>query len=406
MTRLLRRQDGSALVPAMMVMFMFLITGFAVVSNVETQARDTGRERARESSFQLAEGVLNSAIYRLSQQWPTVADTAPVVCNRTIVDWDCPSDAYLQNVFNTPDFSRWTTNVNWTVHVRDNGGNFRNFYSDQVLTNQPTYDAAGNPDGSADQKMWVRAQALVNGRRRTLVALIKAENLASGLPTNKTLVAGYFETTNNGNKDIIDNGANGDVVVRCGSGGPVTNGINDCAEFEANKGQVTPLRITSDAAFPPALSPEALEQLRELAFVQGNLYSSGCPASLEGDNAGEVVFIEDAGAGCTYTSNGLYNKPNTPGVVVVAKGGIILRGTSQFHGVMYFANTNNSNGILLDLGGDARIIGGVLIDGPGGALLGSSKKNLQFDPAAASNVQMFGTAGIVQNSFREIRATN
>ena len=401
----LRRQDGSALVPAMMVMFMFVITGFAVISSVETQSRDSGRERTRESSFQLAEGVLNSAIYRLSQQWPTAADPAPPVCNRAVADWDCPADAYLQNVFNTPDFSRWATQVNWTVHVRDNGGAFRNYYSDQVLTSQPLYDAGGNPDGSSDQKMWVRAQALVNGRRRTLVALIKAENLQSGLPTNKTLVAGYFETTNNGNKDIIDNGANGDVVVRCGTGGAITNGINDCAEFEANKDQVTPLRITSDPAFPPALSPETLDQLRELAFVQGNLHP-GCPPSLEGDKPGEVVFIEDAGAGCTYSSNGLYNRPNAPGSVVVLKGGISLGGTSQFHGVMYFVNANNSNSVLLNLGGDARIIGGVLIDGPGGALLGSSKKNLQFDPTAAQSLQVFGTAGMVQNSFREIRASS
>jgi Tfp pilus assembly protein PilX len=407
MTRRIEHQDGSALVTAMLVMFMFLITGFAVISNVETQTRDSGRERTRESSFQLAEGVLNSAIYRLSQTWPGQVGTAfPAQCTIGVPSQNCPSDQYLRNAFNTPDFKRWGTNVRWSVQVRDNGGAYRNYYSDAILANQPSFDAAGNADGTADQKMWVRAQALVGGRRRTLVALIKAENLQSGLPTNKTLVAGYFETTNNGNKVIVDNGANGDIVVRCGSGGAITGNVNDCAEFQANKGQVTPLRITSDTAFPPALSPESLDAVRALAQAQGNYYQ-GCAPSLQGDVPGEVVFIEDAGSsGCSYTSNSQFNTPTQRGAVVIAKGKLTLGGTSDFYGVIYPANVNDSNAVLLSLQGNAVVHGGALIDGRGGAALGSSKNNLVFDGNAASALKIFGTAGIVQNSFREINATS
>jgi hypothetical protein len=53
-----------------------------------------------------------------------------------------------------------------------------------------------------------------------------------------------------------------------------------------------------------------------------------------------------------------------------------------------------------------------VIDGPGGIVVGSSNGsnrcdgNIHFDANADDNLRAFGTAGIVQNSFREIVASN
>ena len=56
---LLSRQDGNALVTALLVMFLFTILGVTTLTLVDQQQKESGRERVRESSFALSEGVLN-----------------------------------------------------------------------------------------------------------------------------------------------------------------------------------------------------------------------------------------------------------------------------------------------------------------------------------------------------------
>ena len=43
-----------------------------------------------------------------------------------------------------------------------------------------------------------------------------------------------------------------------------------------------------------------------------------------------------------------------------------------------------------------------MVDGNGGVLAGSSGTNIVFDPRAFDGARSFGTAGIVQNTWREI----
>ena len=73
-TRLLDAR-GSALVPALLIMGVMLTSGIALVALTEGNQRDSRREREREAAFQLAEGVLNAQIYRLSTQWPSAEST-------------------------------------------------------------------------------------------------------------------------------------------------------------------------------------------------------------------------------------------------------------------------------------------------------------------------------------------
>ncbi|MGH2944870.1 MAG: hypothetical protein ACRDPC_01115 [Solirubrobacteraceae bacterium] len=392
LTRRIDDERGNALVISLFVMMVLLAFGIATAVMVEGDQRDSLRERTRESSFQITEGVLNAQIYQLSTRWPgATEDPYPAACGTADTEDDCPNGASISANFTSGDYAAGTE---WTTQVRDNGGTSANFWSDALLTSQPSYDA------NDDNFVWVRATATVRGRQRTLVALVEAENTTLNFP-RATLVSGHFEVSNNGNKVIIDtNGeANefspGDIIVRC----PLTDPT--CADYDASKGQISPNTIDSNPDQPRAVAIEVLDQLREQAKADGNYYT-GCAPSLAGDKPGEMVFMEDA-TGCQWNANATYNTATEPGYVVIASGGIAkINGTATFHGIIYHANVDNQTGYLITLEGNVSIYGSIVIDGPGGLSAGSSKVNLVYDPNVFNGFRAFGTAGIVQNTFREI----
>ena len=57
MKRRLASERGSAVVTALLVTMLFMTLGIAALGFVDTQQRESGRERVRDSSFVLAEGV-------------------------------------------------------------------------------------------------------------------------------------------------------------------------------------------------------------------------------------------------------------------------------------------------------------------------------------------------------------
>ena len=72
--------------------------------------------------------------------------------------------------------------------------------------------------------LWVQARAVVRGRPRNLVALLKREQFAEAFGASNAVTAGSFETTNSGNKTIID-ATGSQVVVRCTTDGRVLHGL-------------------------------------------------------------------------------------------------------------------------------------------------------------------------------------
>jgi Tfp pilus assembly protein PilX len=406
-----RDEAGNALVIALVVMGLLTTLGLALLKQVDSEQEEGGRQRARESSFQVAEGALNAQIFQLSTRWPDSSTPYPTACDQgTMGQQDCPSTNAMVSTFQNVDQAKSTA---WTTHVRDNDPVQPNYWSDSLLSGA-AYDANG------DGYVWVRATALVNSRRRSLVALIKAEKtMIPPAGGSHALVAGYFRTSNDGNKVIIDtDGAsdqftNGDVVVRC----PFTDANPpepNCAEYitEKNNDQVSPERVFSNAD-QPGLSPEQLAAVRTAAKAAGNYYDStytGCPP-LVGDKPGETVFIEQLPpSGCTYNGNDDYNTAAKPGVVVIGKGKIYLLGNAIFYGLLYHANLDpaHETEVLIDLGGNCTVVGAVSVDGPGGVYAGSSKTNIVFDGNVFTNFEglnRYGTASIVPNTFREIVAT-
>ena len=73
--------------------------------------------------------------------------------------------------------------------------------------------------------------------------------------------------------------------------------------------------------------------------------------------------------------------------------------------MIYHANTDNRTDTVVDLNGNTQVFGAITIDGPGALMAGSSKENVVYDPNVIGGLQGFGTASIVQNTFREIHGT-
>lgn len=380
-------ERGFALVTAIMVVAIMLALGifaYAYVGSQTSQARD---ERVRETAFNLGESALNSAANFLSTKWPTPTSPYPSSCTQASTSASCPSPT---GVTGGQTGTQWS----WTTEVHDNGAPSASYYSDTTTRAQPGYDANG------DGNLWIRASALTHGRQRTIVGLVNSRPVLASFPQN-VVTAGYFGTSNNGNKVIVDTQGSASqpsvLAVRCNSSGNPPNG---CLNYNPSKGQVSPDTAQDDYTGGDALSSSDIGALRQRAQSLGSYYSS-CPSSL----TGTLVFIEGP-ASCSYTGNSNFNSASGtspgPGFLVIANGTLSLGGGVTYYGLVYAANAQNSTGYVVSLGGNSAIIGAVAVDRGGGVLAGSSKTNLVFDGTVFNSVTVNGAVTLIQNGWREI----
>jgi Tfp pilus assembly protein PilX len=405
MTRTLRQDDGWALVTAVIVLMLMMMIGLATYSTVDLQTRQSKTERNRESSFNLGEGALQEQGYVLGFNWPGTAANAYPTCSSggTTTLGKCPQPQYLAGGnFSQADYSSGTS---WTTVVRDDPGGSE-FYDGTVDTAacQGGGAAPCSWDANGDGKVWVRASSTTRGKTRTLVALLKRERLTEAFP-RAAVKADHFSVTNNGNKTMIDS-TGGEVIVRC----QAQQGAG-CTNYNANKNQVLPANsiVTEPAQTQPTMTAAQLARFKAVAQSLGT-YSTSCPSNL----AGQVVYIDVAsGANCSYQGNGTYNTQAAPGFLLMPKGTITLRGGITYYGVVYMGNCvpdgcTPSTGVVADIGGNATVFGGVIIDGGGGLDVGSSGNsgsnlpNLKYSPNSFNALGTFGTAGVVQNTWREL----
>ena len=397
----LRSEDGNVLVIAVTMMTMMLVLGSTTLSTVDTQTDVAKRERQHESTFNLAEGVLHAQTYvlaRLGTGSPT--NPFPELCDQESADALCPEDADLEQSFDPAVQNDYDADTTWRTQVRDNPDG--DFYS------EASFESAASHDANDDQQLWVRAQATVRDRTRTIVALIRVEFKSIAFP-QYAMAGGWFETSNNGRKTIIDSTGSLGMTVRC-SLPPPSDG---CLDYDPNKGQLEP-----DGHYQLEYPLDATGVLTdELADLEGfaranNTYYASCPA----DPNGQVVVVE-SGA-CSYTNSTpaapgeskCCNSSADPGLYVMKCGSVSFSGNIEFSGIVYVPNKAVSgpeepwcsSDVVVTTQGTSLISGGVIVDGPGGVRAGSSGMNIQFDPWAFESVQVAGTAGVVQNTWREI----
>lgn len=398
MSRRLRNEGGWALATAVIVIAIMLGLGLGLLSFVDEQQRQSGAERVRESAFNLGEAALNAQVFVLSRAWPASAAGAyPAACTSGSAASSCPDPTALERSFKGADFE----GASWTTTVRDDaggdlddddaaGGADQAYYDEALVASRPSWDADG------DGAVWVRSQARARGKTRALVALVRVEEVTESFPMN-VITAGGFETTNNGRKVIVDTQGTAaqpvPLAVRC-----TTRARSRCLDYDPAKGQVSP--DTSQIGYVgEALSAAALERLRARAKALGTYYASGCPEKL----SGALVFIESGDCAYSSGSKSSGNSAAAPGVLVVATGTVSFTGSLTYYGVIYGANLQRSADAVVSLGGAATIQGAVAVDGAGRVLAGSNKENVIYDGRAIAGLKSYGSAGIVQTTWRELR---
>jgi Tfp pilus assembly protein PilX len=401
--RRLRSEDGWAMVTAMLLMVVMLGSALAVASSVDTQTGQSRVQRNRETAFNLAEAALSQQVVALGRlgSWSTTTSTP--ACTPAVTDARCPTASQLSRLIPTADVDSTFT---WRTDIRDDQGAYASFYDDGLLSSPLSYDANGN------QKVWVRATATASGKTRTVVALVRAEDQIEDIP-HVGILAGALNLTNNGNKVTVDGGLGGSIEVRCT---PVLNGP-PCVgyEWKSNENinqlmnrvgqQIQPANVHPTYPNTPALSAETRERLWDKARAANTIYdvARGCPSNL----SGEIVWLEP-GVTCPQLTGGEFNTAQEPGMLIVSSGTLSFGGNATYHGEIVHLNVDNVATSLVDIGGNACIDGNVLVDGPGIVSIGSSGDgcgggaNLKFNPAAHDAVRSLGSAGVVQNTWREL----
>jgi len=391
------------MITAILLIAVMLGVGLAAMSTVDTQSEQSRRERVGESTFNLTEAALSNQIFILGRKGTgTPSRQYPEVCPDATSDF-CPDDArLLVNYDQATQVDFDPDQTDWYTWVRDNAGTGAalgeedTFWEDSLLTTRERYDA------NADKLMWVRAQAVVRGRERAMVGLIRIEPRPITFP-NYAILSGSFRTSNNGNKTLVDAGNSLGVTVRCQGSPPQTIPDDDgCLEFRV--GQITPQgTINSGYGVNETVEPETLDALLDVARANGTYYTS-CPSgTADGALTGDVVVL-DTGGLCSFRSNAAHNSLANPGLLILMSGKFEMLGTATFHGLIYAPNQppSSSDPDVVKIHGNAVLTGGAIVDYGGGVEAGSSgKQNITYN-ANVFDINAFGTAGVVQNTWREI----
>jgi hypothetical protein len=398
---LFREESGFAVVVSILVVGIMLSLGLAAYAYVGTQTSQSGQERVRESSFNLAEDALDGTTMFLSAKWPTAASPYPSPCTQASSSTTCPDPAGVSGGFTgsgaPSDFSG--TAWSWTTEVHDNNAPTATYYDDAPTSTrgQPGYDANG------DGALWIRSQGIVRERKRTIVSLVKAQQVKTNFPKN-VITAGYFQTVSSGKRVYVNTAGNppgtpAPLAVRCTV--PANKQYpNSCLNYSPSKGQVFPDTKQDGYGGGNAMSSSDLELMRQRAQASGSYYTS-CPSSL----TGSIVFIEGP-ANCAYNGPATYNSASGtspgPGFVIIANGTLSLSGTITYYGLLYAPNLQNSTGLVISVGGQAKVVGGIAVDGAGGVQIGGSGNNLVYDRNVFSSITSNGVVSQVQNGWREI----
>jgi Tfp pilus assembly protein PilX len=400
-------ERGWALLTAILFMTIMLGTILAVARFVDSQTKLGADSRKRETAFNMSEAALNGQIFALSQQWPgagaaTNTSLQYSTCNQASTGAKCPNASALANLIASADAS----NATWQTVIRDNGGSSPNFYSDSLTLGQPAYDA------NNDKQLWVRATSTARGKTRTMVTLVRVEEQQEDLP-HAAVIANRLNDSNNGNKVLVNmtnsTGANGFIGVRCtptageasaclGQPRPAT-GTWPTSLVET---QLSPYDGHIQPGYPTGnlMTPAARERLRQRAIEDGYFYST-CPAALP--TTATVIWI-DAG-NCQFQGT----DSTSAEMLVLNHATVEFLGNRDFTGVIYAINADNLSSNVVMLHGNGHLFGGILVEGNGAVDIGSSgngggiQGNLVFDDNAFKSVKSYGTAGMVQNTWREIK---
>jgi len=419
MRKLTTDERGSVLVTAILLLAVMLSLGFAVAAQVDTQTSQSRIEREKESTFNLAEAALSAQTFILGRRGTGIQEHQYPLegCSQIppADDYFCPVPAQIAKSYNGAgqvDFNFASATDGWRTYVRDDRdpvtGAAVRFWDDEIINPaNPKFASWARYDADNNRHVWVRSEAIVRGRKRAIVAWVRIEDRVISFPQYAVLagkVSGDNSGGHGGRPLVQTTGSALGIAVRCST--PPQSAT--CIDLNPTKGPQLQPPTNFQLSYPrqSALEdPDALLALEDVARANGTYYAT-CPANPNG----KIVVVEDAGD-CAYTNNTppaagatkCCNSPDNPGLYIVKRGKVDFGGNIEFWGVIWNANLDNrSDPDMIETSGTAAIHGGALVDGPGGVYAGSAGDNIVFYATAFENISSVGTAGVVQNTWREI----
>ena len=438
--RMPRREDGWVLVSAIVLMAIMLTVGLAAYAFVDTGQKRSRESRERESSLSLAEAALYAQGFALTRNWPntkqgltTDCSSATAVTSTTLF---CPDRDTLAKGSSGNQGVAQLANVDldnnaaWDTKVRDNYGPLKAAFDPTLADGTLTENGVSCPqvpcrlDYNEDRQLWVYAKAVVRGRPRSIVARLKLEQLRESVP-QAGVVAGALDVTNTGNKLMLD-GTGSSVIVRCPD---LTN--PNCMSYDPSKGQLTPAPASAPSQ-PNFMTAAQLERFKARAKADGTYWAAGtCPVSAA-DLTGAVVWVERCSTSfgnnigpystpCVVPSGDMstncINPTTKPGLLIWHCGTARLTGGYTFYGIMYLVNNSDGkcsgfaaksggcpDGWIFETSGGSGVLGALVADGGGCVLIGSNSLNIRYDANVFNSVTSYGTVGLVQNTWRELKA--
>jgi len=397
-------ERGSALVIAMIAMSLMLMLGLATLAMTDTQTRQSGIERVRESSFNLAEGALQQQSFLLGGKgWPKLAtDALPTECTLSSdpavpTNVRCPTPSSLVTAAGTGAFDEhdYKTGAAWNTRVRDNTAANNQVYDAATVEARPRYDQ------NADGFIWVRSSATIGTKKRTIVALLKRDPIPIFFP-KAVLVAGALEVGQGGQPRVITTDATTPPVLRC----PAYGG--QCADYEPARAKKDPQVFPDSVDYNPSYGNRVSDSTLQQLLDSGTTYT-GCPSEAQAQGIVVIDLPNDAGV-CKYTSNGVFNSATSPGIIIMKRGTLEFAGTAQFYGMLLHLNLGtpprnalNGDPDCIQITGTNNIYGGIVIEGQCGAYIQGNAR-LTFSPNNL-NFSVTGVAGLVQNTWRELPAS-
>ena len=365
-----RDESGAALITALLAAVIMLGIGIALLSIVDTQARQSGIERTRDRAFNLSESALNTQAFVLGRNWPSAAPTPDPVCSAAGAGFSdsigstaaaSAATTRLRTTLNSSYTDTAYTGASWQVNICDDNGS--TVWSDALLTSSKTWDV------NANSKVWVRAQATVGGKTRVVVGLVQARQLPAvndkyGLVTGKvsqdlsattsliTNAAVLSSVTGSGllntNPVVAADPAHplpasGVTGIRCGLFGGtalrqtcITGTLSALAGIAAFDALVTGGAYNQ---YPSVSSTDAgsIGQLRAQAQATGTWAATSNGGSLAAapacqipgtPTASTVVFIETVGTGDQYCVLDV-STSRTYKALVIGSGRVIIRGNNS-----------------------------------------------------------------------------
>lgn len=372
-----RGEDGWVLVPTMALLMITLALGLAMLSVVDTQAQQSGRQRVAESSFNLAEGTANAAAAVIADGWPA-RSTATCALPMAEGGLDAPADpvtvperirAILASSYADGDYG---DGASWEIHLCDDvpKNNAVETWTDEALT-RPAWDA--NRNG----QLWIRAQATVRGRRQAMARLVKIGEIEP-LPTGFALIAGQLSFTSSLTttlNSLLSNEllplvnsivSGGKIGVRCGILPSLcTQSVETALGTIPLTDPVLGNRVEQYPR-PTVLTAARLAELRLQAQETGTYISSsiadGQPCFAASNAPEVVVFVEQVGV----SGDGTCTVPaSSRAVVIVAKGRMAVPAGVTFNGVLlalHQQTPQKASRRVITLGRKAVVRGAVFAD--------------------------------------------